>query len=164
VQLTSQIAKAKKRGVKVYCPPSVWTELVRMLDNKGLSSKTVNKLDTYVIQKSPSRMELMLPSQFLHDYVVEVRERLNKGLREAEKAVGRTGGKETSEEIISDLRDKYRIAVRKGLLDSKEDLDVLLLAKELGATVIAKDEGIREWAEKWGIRFIDSRNFAKHLK
>ncbi len=109
-------------------------------------------------------MELMLPSQFLHDYVVEVRERLNKGLREAEKAVGRTGGKETSEEIISDLRDKYRIAVRKGLLDSKEDLDVLLLAKELGATVIAKDEGIREWAEKWGIRFIDSRNFAKHLK
>lgn len=165
IKLTDMVAKAKKRGVRVYCPPSIWTELTRMLENKSVSKKVINKLDTYIIQKSPSRLELMIPSQFLHDYVGEVRERFNKGLREAEKAVERTRhGKETHDLVIKELRDKYRVAIRKGLLDSKEDLDVLLLAKEIKATVVAKDEGIKDWAHRWGIRFIDARDFAKHLK
>jgi hypothetical protein len=165
ITLTGMIQKAQKKGIRVYCPPSVWTELVRMLENKRVSKRTIDKLDTYVIQKSPSRLELMLPSQFLHDYVGEVRDRFNKGLRAAEKAVEKSGhGKETHEEIIRELRDKYRVAIRKGLLDSKEDLDVLLLAKELKATVVAKDEGIKKWSHNWGIRFIDSRDFKKHLK
>jgi RNA ligase partner protein len=65
---------------------------------------------------------------------------------------------------IKDFRKKYRAALRKGTLDSAPDLDVLLLAKELGAGVVAADEGIRVWAERLGLRFLNANSFPKMLK
>ena len=65
---------------------------------------------------------------------------------------------------IKDFRKKYRAALRKGTLDSAPDLDVLLLAKELGAGVVAADDGIRVWAERLGLRFLNANSFPKMLK
>ena len=104
------------------------------------------------------------PTEFIYQYVGEIRDRFNKGLRESEKAVLAKGGNRPDSAVIKDLREKYRVAIRKGILDSKEDLDVLLLAKEMKASVVAKDEGIMEWAEKWGIPFIEAESFPKLLK
>jgi len=162
LKLISLISKSK---AKIYTPPSAWKELKNILENKKVPKKDIRKLDVHVIQKAPSRMELLIPAEFIYQYVIEIRGRFNKGLREAEKAVLRTQHKKESHaKVIKELRDKYRVAIRKGVLDSKEDLDVLLLAKELNADVVARDEGIREWAEKWGIRYISPRSFPRLLR
>jgi len=64
----------------------------------------------------------------------------------------------------TDFRKRYRIALRKGTLDSAPDLDVLLLAKELGAGVVAADEGIKVWAERLGLRFLSAKSFPKMME
>ena len=158
------IAKAKKKNISCYIPPSVWQELKKLLEGKKIKKSTIDKLDAWTIEKSPSRFELQVPAEFIYEYVGEVHERFNRGLREAEKAVLQTHHKpETHANIIRELRDKYRTAVRKGILDSKEDLDVLLLAKELKGGVVAADEGILRWAKKWGIRYETAHTFTKML-
>jgi RNA ligase partner protein len=163
-KLVELISKCKEAGISCYTPPLVWKELKGMLERKRLPKATINKLDAWLIQKSPSRYELRVPAEFLYEYVSEVRSRFNKGLRESEKAVLAKGGNRPDPAVIKDLRDKYRIAMREGMVDSKEDLEVLLLAKELDAGVVAKDSGIARWAKDWGIRFIDANTFPKLIK
>lgn len=157
------VAEAKRKAnISCYIPPSVWEELAGMLERKGISRETTRILDAWTIQKAPSRFELAVPSEFIYEYIGEVRERFNRGLREAEKAVLKKGA--APENIIKELRESYRTAIRKGLVDSHEDLDVLMLAKELSAGIVAKDEGIMKWAKKWGIRFIDADSFPRLLE
>jgi RNA ligase partner protein len=159
------ISKARKANISCYVPPSVWKELKAMLERKKISRTLIEKLDAWTIEKSPSRFETSIPAEFLYEYVKEIREHINKGLREAEKAVIKTHHKpETHEKVISELRDGYRKAMRKGLLDSEEDLDVLLLGKELNAGIVASDEGILSWAKQWGIRYEDANTFRRLLE
>ena len=40
---------------------------------------------------------------------------------------------------------------------------MLLLAKELGAGVVAADEGIKVWAERLGLRFLSAKSFPKMM-
>ncbi|MBI4214450.1 RNA ligase partner protein [archaeon] len=161
-RLIGLISRAKKAGFSCYTPPSVWKELKGMLERKGTPASLVDRLDAWLIQKAPSRYELSVPAEFLYEYVGDVRERFNRGLREAEKAVLRLHhGEETHEKIIGELREKYKTVIRQGLVDSQEDLDVLLLAKELKAGIVARDEGIISWSRRWGIRFLDSVVFTK---
>jgi len=163
-ELIDLICKCKDAGVSCYTPPLVWKELKGILEGKRISKIMINKLDAWLIQKSPSRYELLVPAEFLYEYVSEVRGRFNKGLRESEKAVLSVGGNRPDPLVIKELRDKYRVAMRQGMLDSKEDLEVLLLAKELDAGVVATDAGIAKWAKDWGIRFIDARAFPRLIK
>lgn len=161
--MVALIATAKKAAnISCYVPPSVWEELEGMLERKNIPREIIRILDAWTIQKAPSRFELTVPSEFIYEYIGEVRERFNRGLRAAEKAVMRKGA--PAEDIIKELRESYRTAIRKGLVDSHEDLDVLMLAKELGAGIVAKDEGIMRWAKNWGIRFIDSDSFPRLLE
>lgn len=168
-ELIELISRAKKANITCYTPPSVWEETERMLRNKEITNEEINKLNSWLIQKSPSKAELKVPAEFIYQYVLEVRENINKGLREAEKAVMKTEeGPEPVEEIISNLRDRYRKALRKGIIDSTEYLSVLLLAKELGGGIVAKDKGIEDWSKEWGVRYIDAEAFPnlirEHLK
>ncbi len=163
--LVELISKAKKANITCYTPPSVWEETEKMLSNKEITDEELNKLDSWLIRKSPSKAELKVPAEFIYQYVLEVRENINKGLREAEKAVMKTEeGPEPVEDVISDLRDKYRKALRQGIIDSTEDLSVLLLAKELGGGIVAKDKGIEDWSKEWGIRYIDAEAFPSLLR
>jgi len=166
LDLIKLISKAKKANVTCYIPPSVWIELEGMLKSKKIPKKEIDKLDAWLVQKSPSRMELLVPAEFIYEYVREVRERINKGLREAEKAVLAVCKGQDREDalVIKDLRNRYRTKMRQGLLDSIEDLDVLMLAKELKAGIVAVDEGIECWSDTWGIRFIHGDSFPKLLK
>ena len=91
-----------------------------------------------------------------------MRERVNKGLRIAEKAV-RGAEKRKADEIIQDLRRKYREALREGIIDSKEDVDLLLLAMELDALLITADQGLIRWAEKLGIQWLFPEKFKDYL-
>ena len=159
-EMIDLIAKGKEANIRCYVPPSVWDETEKMLKKKDIPQEQINKLNSWLIQKSPNKTELRVPADFIYQYVGEVRQNINKGLREAEKAVKRTEEEpEPASEIISDLRDKYRRALRQGILDSKEDLSILLLAKELDGGIVAKDAGIEDWAKEWGIRYLSAEAF-----
>ena len=86
-----------------------------------------------------------------------MRHRIDKGLRVAEQAV-RNVIADKEPETITNLRKKYRSALREGIIDSKEDVDLILLAKEMDGILVTADTGIMTWADKMGIRFVESRN------
>lgn len=91
-----------------------------------------------------------------------MRQRINKGLRVAENAVRNVNQKD-ADEIIKDLRKKYREALREGIIDSKEDVDLIFLSMELQATLITGDQGLIKWADKLGIEWIVPEKFKDFL-
>lgn len=144
--------------LEFYMPPSTFSELLNFVEKEKVSG------DLLVIlhQKPPKKHELKCPAPILYELIEEMRERVNKGLRIAEKAV-RSAEKRKADEIIQDLRRKYREALREGIIDSKEDVDLLLLALELDALLITADQGLIAWAEKLGIRWLFPDRFKDYL-
>ena len=102
------------------------------------------------------------PAFLLYELIEDMRERINRGLRVAESAV-RGVAKKGEREAIQELRKKYREALREGIIDSKEDVDLILLAKELGAILVTADQGVIKWAEKLGIRWLFPEKFREFL-
>ncbi len=144
-------------GANFYMPTSVYDEMRKMIDLGHLSAE----FEMVVKIRSPRKFSIMIPSEILYELIEEIRYRINKGLRIAEEHT-REAGKIAEEDVgkvISKLREKYREALRQGIIDSKEDVDVLLLAYELDATLVSADEGLRRWADKVGIKLIDPKNF-----
>ncbi len=143
----------KLEGPYFYMPPSIYKELMNFVD----ADKLPKDLQVKIFQKPPRKYQMNVPAFLLYELIDDVRQRIDKGLRVAEQAV-RKVITDTEPETITDLRKKYRSALREGIIDSKEDVDLILLAKELDGIVVTADKGIMTWADKLGIRFIESRN------
>ncbi len=105
--------------------------------------------------RSPDLFNLHVPAAVLHFFIRDIRQRIDRGLRVAEQAARA----ENSDETLRHLRKKYREVVRTGIVDSVEDLDVVLLAKEIGGTILTADEGIRNMAQVLGIQVLSVREF-----
>ncbi|MDQ7038536.1 MAG: RNA ligase partner protein [Aquificota bacterium] len=148
---------AMHSGARFYMPTSVYGELLKMVDLGPLAPE----FEMVVKIRSPRKHSILIPSEVLYELIEEIRHRINKGLRIAEEHTKEAGklNEDTVGKLISRLREKYREALRQGIIDSKEDVDVLLLAYELDGTVVTGDEGLRKWADKVGIKIIDARNF-----
>lgn len=144
--------------LEFYMPSSIFKELLNFID----TDKLPGDLFTVLRQKSPRRHELNCPAFLLYELIEDIRERVNKGLRVAEKAV-RNIGKGDEKEVIQSLRRNYREALRDGIIDSKEDVDLILLAKELDALLVTVDHGIIKWAEKLGIKWLLPNKFKDYL-
>lgn len=145
-------------SLEFYMPSSIFRELMNFVNEKELPGGLLAVLH----QKSPSKHELTCPAFFLYELIEDIRERVNKGLRIAEKAV-RTAGKTGEQEVIQGMRKNYREALRDGIIDSKEDVDLILLAKELDALLVTVDHGAIKWAEKLGIRWLLPGKFKDYL-
>lgn len=144
--------------LEFYMPPSIFEELLNFIEPEKISGDLLVVLQ----QKPPKKHELTCPAFLLYELIEDMRERINKGLRVAEKAV-RGVSKAGEEEIIKDMRRKYREALREGIIDSKEDVDLILLARELDALLVTADQGIIKWAEKFGIKWLVSSKFKEYL-
>jgi hypothetical protein len=144
--------------LEFYMPPSVFRELLNFIQKK----KIPGDLLVILHQKPPSRYEISFPAFILHELVEEIRERVNRGLRIAETSV-RAALEKGTEAAIRELRKKYREALREGIIDSKEDVDLLLLARELDAILVTADQGVIAWAEKLGIRWLFPEKFREFL-
>ena len=144
--------------LEFYMPPSIFEELLHFVEKDRIPG------DLLVIlhQKPPKRHELKVPAFLLYELIEDMRERVNKGLRIAEKAL-RSAEKKKPDELIQELRRKYREALREGIIDSKEDVDLLLLAMELDALLISADQGLIHWAEKLGIKWLFPDKFREYL-
>uniref|UniRef100_A0A7J2TK02 RNA-free ribonuclease P n=1 Tax=Archaeoglobus fulgidus TaxID=2234 RepID=A0A7J2TK02_ARCFL len=173
-EILDLIALARlKLDISCYIPyPSVYSELVTFLKKSECSESTFIKLDTWLVKKTPNRYEVKIPAAIFYEYIISVRQKMNRGRRLAEdfileaSAIGKASEKleEDTANLISKFRDKYRTVMRQGLLDSAPDLDVLLLAKELEAGVVSSDVGIKKWSEKLGLRFVEASKFPRMLK
>ncbi|MDD3754193.1 MAG: RNA ligase partner protein [Methanobacterium sp.] len=179
--LLDLIARSRiKLNMSCHMPPITYKEFSDYITRYECPQETMIKAETWIVKKSPNRYDTKIPSEIFYEYVQDMRERMNKGMRISESAVWEAavesmvmmsrGEKKTQIEMevigkaIKDFRKHYRAALRKGTLDSAPDLDVLLLAKELGAGVVAADEGIKVWAERLGLRFLSAKSFPKMLK
>ena len=144
---------SKLEGPNFYMPPSIYEELLNFVDIE----KIPKDLQIRIFQKPPKKYEMEVPAFLLYELIEDVRHRIDKGLRVAEQAV-RDAINDSEPETITNLRKKYRSALREGIIDSKEDVDLILLAKELDGILVTADLGIMTWADKLGIRFVESRS------
>ncbi len=172
-------------GISCYIPfPSVYDELQEFARNNGCDLDVAAKIDTWLVKKTPDRYEVKIPARVFHEYVAFMRARINKGMGVAEDAIWEaateclflTSSANSKKDIednierevigktIGKFRNKYRAALRYGILDSAPDIDVLLLAKEIDAAVVANDFGIQKWAEELGVRFVPAKTFPMMLK
>jgi RNA ligase partner protein len=140
-----------------FMPPSVYKEISHFL-----SQETMSRLFTIVEQKSPKKYEMKVPAFLLYEIIQDVRNRIDKGLRVVETIL-RSPEKGEVEHQVSELRKKYRKALREGIVDSTEDLEIILLGMEMEATVVSADEGIMKLADKLGIRYLESRTLREIL-
>lgn len=145
-------------NLEFYMPPSIFDELLHFVER----DKIPGDLLVILHQKPPKKHELKCPAFLLYELIEDIRERVNKGLRLAEKAV-RSAELKKPDEIVQDLRKKYREALREGIIDSKEDVDLMLLAMELDALLITADQGLIKWAEKLGIKWLFPERFKDYL-
>jgi hypothetical protein len=143
----------KLEGPDFYMPPSIYEELINFVD----IDKIPKDLQVRIFQKPPKKLEMNVPAFLLYELIEDVRHRIDKGLRVAEQAV-REVINDNEPDTINNLRRKYRSALREGIIDSKEDVDLILLARELDGILVTADKGIITWADKLGIRYVESRN------
>jgi RNA ligase partner protein len=146
-------------GLEFYMPPSVFEELMNFVNREALSGELL----LTITQRPPARLDIRIPGEFLYDFVEQMRERVNKGLRIAEKSL-RGALSAEQDVLIKDLRRKYRDALREGILDSKEDVDLMLLAYELGALLVTADAGVIAWAERIGIAWLPPEKFREFIE
>jgi len=145
-------------GLEFYMPSSIFAELLNFVEQRRIPGSFLAVMN----QRSPSKHELTCPAFLLYELIEDIRDRINKGLRIAEKAV-RNAGKSDEREVIQGMRKSYREALREGIIDSKEDVDLILLAKELDALLVTADHGAIKWAEKLGIRWLLPNKFKDYL-
>ena len=154
VEIADQIS-----ALEFYMPSSIFRELLNFVDQKKIPGRFL----AIIHQKSPSKHELTCPAFFLYELIEDIRDMINKGIRIAEKAV-RNAGKVDEREVIQGMRKSYREELREGIIDSKEDVDLILLAKELDALLVTVDHGAIAWAEKLGVRWLLPNKFRDYLE
>lgn len=143
----------KKKGCEFYMPSSIFAEL------RNFVGSDIDKLEVAVKRRSPNVYAIYLPAAVFYDFVEEVRSRINKGLRLAEDFA--RDNKPDNAEKLKNLREKYKEAMRTGIVDSKEDFELVLLAKELEATLVSADEGILDFANKIGCEILHASKLKK---
>lgn len=175
-RLLDLVARAKlELNISCYIPPSVYEELTGMLADRDVDQELYSKLNTWVIKKNPDRFDVSIPAEIVFRFIDEMSDRVNRGLRVSEKAVRKVEDSHSKpldeheymteiDKVISDLRQEYRSTLRRGVLDSREDFDLLILARELDAGVVTEDTGIISWAEDFGLRYLKGRDLPALLE
>jgi hypothetical protein len=163
-------------------PPSIHDELATMLRDRDVDEEVFSRIDTWVVRKSPDRYGVAIPAYIVYEFIEEMSDRVDRGLRVSEEALReveqldpeqltqQSAGDGTeqymteADRILSKMREKYRRALRQGVLDSREDFDLLVLARELDAGVVTEDRGIISWADEFGLRYVRGGRFPTLLE
>ena len=151
------VKKMKGLDIDIYMPPSIFNELRNFVE-----AKAMGELELVLKKRAPNTYGIYLPAAVLYDFIEDVRTRINKGLRLAEEFA--KDNRPDNDEKLRRLRDKYREAMRTGIIDSKEDFELVLLAKELDATLVSSDEGVMKFADQIGAAWLQADKFHAVLK
>jgi hypothetical protein len=137
-------------SLEIYMPSSIFREI-----STFAPAETLKTLKTRAVVRAPDLYAMQVPAVTFHGFVRELRQRVNKGLQIAEKAIK----SDDVPENIRWVRQHYREALRSGIVDSVEDLEVVLLAREVGGVVLTADEGIANMADSFGIEVFTAQEF-----
>ncbi len=156
-ELLSQIKGARDNGHEFYMPSTTFEEFREIMEGK-VDEDFLSRIDASIETYGAPRHEERLPAETVYQFIEEMRKRIDRGLRESEKAIRKVPETEEpdrehysrEDKVISELRDDYREAMRKDIPDSGEDLDLLILSRHLDATLVSEDRGVLNWAEKFG--------------
>lgn len=171
--ISSLFAELRFRlDLQFYTTPSMAGEMRKYLFSNGVSLESLNDLFSWIIVKAPDMLATKIPAIIMSEYISSVRVRTYRGLRLIEDLVkkalraGASGGRgeEAQAQLIHEAREKFREIMRKGIVDSPEDFDAVILAYELKGTLVTNDEGIRRMAEKMGVIAVDPPSFFEGLK
>jgi len=157
------LSMARSAGSEFYMPQSIYEELQKIKDIRDLQAE----IESVLLIRSPRRHNIMIPGDILYEFIDEVRGRIDRGLRIAEehtRIAWQSLNTEDMGPLINKLREKYREALRQGILDSREDADVVMLAYELNGAIISADEGLCKWADKVGLIKIDPANLSGYME
>ncbi len=148
--IDSFISISVSKIISVYVPSSIFRELSHFAPEGALMN-----LRRIAVIRGPDLYSMQFPAAIFHTFISDIRVRINKGLRIAEEAIESS----KTADNIRRIRNEYRAAMRSGIIDSVEDLDVVLLAKEIGGTILSADEGIINMADSLGIEVFSSKDF-----
>ena len=174
VNTALQELKANKQ-VMVYMPPRIVDELLSFFEDKE-QPFLKDFLGSITIQ-SPDIHSMTIPASVFAEYVEENRSRAYRGMTVAEEEIQKAGtmfmGKEmlgkkefqmTIGALIRGFRERFRTATRVGYIDSLGDLDLILLAKELNATIVSTDEGVLRWSRIIGVKEIPASVWGEKMR
>lgn len=136
--------------LEIYMPLSIFREL-----STFAPPDIIKTLRTRAVVRAPDLYSMQVPAVTFHTFVKELRQRVNKGLHIAEKAIK----SDDVPENIRWVRQHYREALRSGIVDSVEDLEVVLLAREVGGVILTADQGIANMADSFGIEVFTAEEF-----
>ncbi|MBI5227089.1 RNA ligase partner protein [Candidatus Micrarchaeota archaeon] len=146
-----------KMNIELFIPPSVFNEMKNFIEKK-----TTDELELHIKKRAPNMYSIYLPAAVLYDFIDDIRTRINKGMRLAEEFA--KDNHPDNDIKLGKLREKYRDAMRTGIIDSKEDVELVLLTKELDATLISSDEGVLKFASEIGCTYLNAEKFHALLK
>lgn len=150
------IRKIKRLDAEFYIPPLIFKEM------RNFIGEAADELELVVKKRAPDLYSTYLPAAIFYHFIDDVRGRVNKGLRLAEE-FAKDNTPDNDAKLIK-LRDKYRDAMRTGIVDSKEDFELVLLAKELEATLVSADEGVIHFANDVGCEWLNATKMSSLFK
>ncbi|VVC03535.1 PINc domain ribonuclease [Candidatus Bilamarchaeum dharawalense] len=154
--ITAFVEHVSGLEVDFYMPPIVFKELSNFVEAKALG-----EFELIVKKRAPNTYGIFLPAAIFYEFIEDIRGRMNKGMRLAEEFA--KDNHPDNDTKLRKLREKYRDAMRAGILDSKEDFELVLLAKELEAALVSSDEGVIKFAHQIGCECIDPTKFHSFL-
>lgn len=146
------IKAAEGVDARFYMPPVIFGELKNFV-----KSEAMEDLELMLHKRAPNVHGIFLPAAIFYEFVEDMRERINKGLRLAEDFA--KDNRPDNDEKLRRLREKYREVMRTEIIDSKEDFELVLLARELDATLVSSDEGAIKFANQVGCSWINASKF-----
>lgn len=135
----------------------------------------LNNLFEVVKVKAPNIDSINIAARLFLKIITEYRENHRQAIRVAEEqlvaATKGINGQNLNQKDLqiytgpftNKLRERYRQATRWNQIDSVADMEMILLAKELGATIVSADEGLCRWANEFGIESLPPRFLSSKL-
>lgn len=164
-------------GAEFYTTPSTALELRSFLERNNVSREAIDMLMGAITIRSPDLYTTRIPAIIMSDWIHDMLIRITKGLRVAEDSVRRAarrgydygvaqdkkGLEESVAETIHELREKYREATRKGVIDTRVDFDLVVLAHEINGELVTNDTGIMKLCMQIGVKYIEPPRFINKL-
>lgn len=177
IKHVTEVAREGKKtaSVQLYMPPRIVEELLSFFENK--EQLFLKAFLAEVMVKSPVVDSIQFSASAFYALVDDIRQRSYRGLRVGEEEIEQAAHSMQNTSSLSKMefqkkvgvqikgfRDRYRQATRVGFLDSVADLDIIVLAKELDASVVSTDEGLLKWSRPFGVREMSPSVFGQKMK
>ncbi len=179
-EVTVVFTKAAKKlrvggSAEFFMPPKIVDEYLSFFENKN--QPFIKDFLNQITIKSPDIGQVQIAGSVFYHLIEDIRNRSFRGLRIGEEEIvgaskSMAGQKDLNKkdfeiksgEAIRAFRDRYRQATRFGFIDSLADLDLIILAKEMGGYLVSSDEGVVNWGRIFGVKELPAPVFGSKLK